>query len=73
MQHEREAEIDLDKELDDLVDVEKIYQESAIEFEKEALAKLTHNDIKVGFSEAMDLDHIIGMLPKQLLFARQRM
>ena len=64
MQHEREAEIDLDKELDDLVDVEKIYQESAIEFEKEVLAKLTHSDIKMSFSEAMDLDHIIGMLPK---------
>jgi len=35
-----------------------------MEYEKEQLATLTHSDLKLNFSNAMDLDHIITMLPK---------
>lgn len=35
-----------------------------MEYQKEQLASLTHSDLKLSFSNAMDLDHIISMLPK---------
>lgn len=73
-EHERQAQIDLDRELEDLVDIEEIFDDAEMEYDKEHhLAKLTHSDLKLSFSDAFDLDHIIDMLPKQMVFTRQRM